>query len=545
MRRRFVTLDVFTDTALAGNPARGGARCRGTRHRGDAGDRPRVQPVRDGVRAAAGRAAAPGEAAHLHACPRTALRRPSDGRHRGAAGPARRREPGDRRPRVRPGRSGRHDPLRRRDRRRRAAAPASSCRSCRNTSGRRGSLPTSWPRRSGSTPPGYRLRPASAEPARRRADLHLRSGRLAASASTRRGRARARRSGRLLPLRARPAGGGLALPGRMFAPASRRPRGPGDGLGRRGLRRRSDAVRDARRRDPRRGDHARASPWAVRARSRCRWSSRRVRCIRSRSRGRGDRLRRACCMSEPAADRVHGFEVSASRGSKPGSSPTIGPGRATTPSASTRTGCAAARPSPPCSTAGCSSPAAARSRAIPAASTCSRRLTPRFLAYRDGGSPDGHVANAFAAIVPWSADGAILLGRMGAHTANAGQIYFPCGTPDLDDVRGDGRRFPRQRRTRTSGGDRPSGAGGRTRAWVCLRGEGQLAFLRPVRFAEEAATLDRAHGDPCPARGCAGTRRDRRGRVAQPTSTRRCRGFVRAYLASAFEADTGAADVTP
>ena len=33
----------------------------------------------------------------------------------------------------------------------------------------------------------------------------------------------------------------------------------------------------------------------------------------------------------------------------------------------------------------------------------------RFLAYRDGGSPDGRVANAFAAIVPWSADGAVLL----------------------------------------------------------------------------------------------------------------------------------------
>lgn len=61
-----------------------------------------------------------------------------------------------------------------------------------------------------------------------------------------------------------------------------------------------------------------------------------------------------------------------------------------------------------------------------------------FLAWRDWGFPDNGVFNGFGMGAIRAADGAFVLGEMGGQTANAGRIYFPSGTPDLDDVR-DGR----------------------------------------------------------------------------------------------------------
>jgi 8-oxo-dGTP pyrophosphatase MutT (NUDIX family) len=60
-----------------------------------------------------------------------------------------------------------------------------------------------------------------------------------------------------------------------------------------------------------------------------------------------------------------------------------------------------------------------------------------FLSWRDWGFPDPDVFNGFGMGALLSNDGAFALGEMGEHTSNAGRIYFPSGTPDLDDIRGD------------------------------------------------------------------------------------------------------------
>jgi 8-oxo-dGTP pyrophosphatase MutT (NUDIX family) len=57
-----------------------------------------------------------------------------------------------------------------------------------------------------------------------------------------------------------------------------------------------------------------------------------------------------------------------------------------------------------------------------------------FLAWTAFGHPGEPVDNCFSMAALRSDDGAFLLGEMAHHTYSAGQVYFPAGTPDPNDV---------------------------------------------------------------------------------------------------------------
>jgi 8-oxo-dGTP pyrophosphatase MutT (NUDIX family) len=56
------------------------------------------------------------------------------------------------------------------------------------------------------------------------------------------------------------------------------------------------------------------------------------------------------------------------------------------------------------------------------------------IAWLDWGHPDRSVTTCFSMAALRAADGGFLLGVMAAHTANAGQVYFPAGTLDPVDI---------------------------------------------------------------------------------------------------------------
>jgi 8-oxo-dGTP pyrophosphatase MutT (NUDIX family) len=114
------------------------------------------------------------------------------------------------------------------------------------------------------------------------------------------------------------------------------------------------------------------------------------------------------------------------------------------------------------------------------------------LAWRDFGFPDRTVFNCFGMAALQSADGAYLLGEMAPHTANAGRIYFPAGTPEPADIV-DGtvdlignvtRELAEE--TGLAANDLALGEG-----WTCVRAGQRIALMKSMLVREDAEPLRR------------------------------------------------------
>ena len=109
-----------------------------------------------------------------------------------------------------------------------------------------------------------------------------------------------------------------------------------------------------------------------------------------------------------------------------------------------------------------------------------------FRAWHDRGHPETGVRDSFAAGVLRAADGAFLLGLMSARTANAGRIYFPCGTPDLNDVIGATGSVRREvaEETGLTPSDYAADPG-----WITVLQGPHIAHMKVLRLREQASTL--------------------------------------------------------
>ena len=113
-----------------------------------------------------------------------------------------------------------------------------------------------------------------------------------------------------------------------------------------------------------------------------------------------------------------------------------------------------------------------------------------FAAWKAWGQPKAGIHDCFGAAAVVSADNAVLLGVMGPQTFNAGRVYFPCGTPDPDDIV-DGRvdlaaSIARELKEETgcAVADFDAAPG-----WTTVVDGGLIAQVRTLRAAETAAAL--------------------------------------------------------
>jgi 8-oxo-dGTP pyrophosphatase MutT (NUDIX family) len=113
-----------------------------------------------------------------------------------------------------------------------------------------------------------------------------------------------------------------------------------------------------------------------------------------------------------------------------------------------------------------------------------------FAAWSAWGRPAAGVHDCFGAAAVQADDGAFLLGVMGPHTFHAGQIYFPCGTPDPDDIVG-GKvdlDLSVRRELREETGLEPEEIAPEP-GWTTVVDGGLIAQIRLVRARQDAASL--------------------------------------------------------
>ena len=112
-------------------------------------------------------------------------------------------------------------------------------------------------------------------------------------------------------------------------------------------------------------------------------------------------------------------------------------------------------------------------------------------AWRDWEFPDRGVYNIYAAAALRGADGGLLVGQMAPGTANAGMLYFPCGTPEPEDVAGGSvldleRNLARELLEETG---LAIGACRREPGWTLVRDRCYLGMLKLVTAPQPAEEL--------------------------------------------------------
>ena len=115
-----------------------------------------------------------------------------------------------------------------------------------------------------------------------------------------------------------------------------------------------------------------------------------------------------------------------------------------------------------------------------------------FMTWKRLGFPDAQVTNFFGMAALRTQDGGFLLGEMGPHTANAGQSYFPAGTPEPADVTGMHVDLAASvtRECLEETGLALSELDLRDQ-WTAVITHGQIAFMRDLRLPMDAQSAKR------------------------------------------------------